>query len=180
MDRASTFSDSGIIRRLQSEFIPVAGNCDELQEGLAQRAPAASGWFMRMADQTEWRKQEGNTVQGFYIAGADGTAYGWLNDRDVPEVNTFMDRALAKFRARPPKAAEIPAAERGAASGVTPDASTSIVRVFTRIRPLPEGADSLNAGVGRDHLWIYRDEVRQLLAAGTGDFDLPRALMARI
>src|SRR5437868_5918567 len=134
---------------------------------------------MRMADQTDWRKQEGNTVQGFYVAAADGTAYGWFNDRDVPEVTAFMNRALARFRAHPPPAVEIPAADR-VASISTPDPTTSIVRVFTRIRPLPEGADSLNAGVGRDHLWIYADEVREMLAAGAGEFPLPRALAARI
>jgi hypothetical protein len=179
LDRASTFSNPGIIQRLRADFIPFSGNCAELQESRS----LVQQWFMRMADQTTWRSQEGNTTQGFYIAGADGSCYGWMNDRDIPRLRAFLDRGLRQFKERPPQPVAIPDAELNAAFTRTPNPATSVVRVFSRVRPVPEGADELNRSVGRDHLWILADEVRELLASAPHPDDrasLPRALVARM
>src|SRR5438067_8740221 len=98
MDRASTFSDPGIIHRLQTEFIPVAGNTAELQ----RRRSAAARWFTLMANQNDWRSQPGDTMQGFYVASPDGTSYGWLNDRNIDRLNALLDTALREYRRDPP------------------------------------------------------------------------------
>jgi hypothetical protein len=61
---------------------------------------------------------------------------------------------------------------------VTPS-EVSVISVYARIKPLPSGAPSYNANVGREFLWIYKDEARQILA-GKGSFEMPRSLSARI
>jgi hypothetical protein len=98
-----------------------------------------------------------------------------------------LDAALEKFgQEASPSARErtLTIAAAAAPFAKTPDPTTSVVRVFSRIRPLPEGAHVLNTSVGRDHLWIYADEVRQMLAASAEDretpFPLPPSLAARM
>jgi len=167
-----------MIHRLQTEFIPVSGNTAELQ---FRRTPAAA-WFMQMANQADWRSQPGNTTQGFYVAAADGTCYGWMNERDLPKLQALMDRGLEQFRAHPPAAVAIPDTDLAARFAAAPDPSTSVVRVFTRIRPVPAGADPINNGVGRDQMWIFAEDVRDLLEASESadEFEMPRALATRM
>lgn len=38
----------------------------------------------------------------------------------------------------------------------------SVVRSFTRVRPIPEGCDPMNENVARDHLWILAEESASL------------------
>src|SRR5687768_11001757 len=180
MDRGSTFSDPGIIKRLQTEFVPVVGNTHELQNG---RSPARD-WFMKMAASVNARVNNGNTAQGFYIAGPDGTAYGFNNNRTVERVNWFMDNSLKKLRESPPKATAIDPADLNAPFARTPGPSVSVMRVFARIRPLPEGCSDLNKGIARDHFWIYPSEVKEmyrLTEHGLNEpIPLPRSVVARL
>jgi hypothetical protein len=172
-----------LIHRLKTEFIPVSGNTHDLQ----WRKSPAQRFFMTISDGTidpglKKVRDCSQDPQGFYIAGADGTSYGWNNDHDPDNVEKYMDRGLAAFRAHPPKATVVSDDERRAAFAVTPDPSTSVVRVFSRIRPLPDEVWGLNRSVGRDFLWIYADEVRAIAkAAKTGaPFALPDSLVRRI
>jgi len=162
----------------------VAGNLSELQFG---KSPSQQ-WFMALAnhianpDLKEQRKDQ-DDVQGFYIVGADGTSYGWLNEYDLERVNTFLDGGLADFKQRPPQRVEIPASLADSGFTITPDPSASLVRVFSRIRPLPPGCDSLNASVGRDHLWIFAGEVQEIVKTASQigkPVPLPRDLVWRL
>ena len=45
----------------------------------------------------------------------------------------------------------------------TPPKGTLIARVYSRITPLPKGGSPLNAGLGRDILWIPKAELAALL-----------------
>jgi hypothetical protein len=59
----------------------------------------------------------------------------------------------------------------------------SVVRVFARVKPLPAGEERMNNHVGREHMWIFPDEVREMLAASrqlNQDFAMPRNLVARL
>ncbi len=178
MDRASTFSNPGIIKRLQTEFIPVAGNVAELQWN---RTPA-SKWFMDMAGKVNYRVRSGQTVQGFYVAGPDGKGYAFENIRDAKRVNQMLDESLDAYRADPPGRVDIPKSYIEAPFAKSPDATTSVVRVFTRIRPVPLGANPANNFVGRDHIWILGNEVKAILSSPTdgSSFALPRDLVGRI
>lgn len=186
MDRRFTFKDPEIVRKLQTEFVPVTGDCKELQWGNSSEGM----WFMdvvRRTKDTELREQlkpqgdDGNTAQGLYICGPDGKSYGWFNSHYVEGVREFLDKGLAEFRRNPPAPVQISA--RGEAPWMAPDSSTSVVRIFTRIRPVPQGSDDLNNGVGRDHFWILSDEVKEIASDVHDDgrqFQLPTNLVSRL
>jgi hypothetical protein len=138
---------------------------------------------MKMAATVNDRVRDGTTAQGFYVVGADGSGYGFNNNRDPQRVDRFMSRGIEQFREHPPANTDVPESIRTAPFSRAPDPSTSVIRVFSRIRPLPPGADVLNAGVGRDHLWILAGEVREILSAGNKvgrAFAMPSTLVARL
>ena len=144
---------------MQAEFVPFTGNCRELQWG----GNIASNWFMSIANQTQWRSQFGNTTQGLYIAAADGHAFGWKNLHGPGETLKFMDQALDDFAKRPPQHVDIQQDQLDAPFTHIPAKDTSVMRVFCRIRPLPEGASVHNRNLGRDNFWIYKPECQALL-----------------
>lgn len=173
MDRASTFSDPKIIRRLQTEFIPVVGDTHEVQNG---RGPVRD-WFMQMASSANPRVNSGNTAQGFYIASPDGQAFGFNNNRSADRVDAFMSAGLKAWQGSPRKPVDISAAR--------PDAKVprgvAVVRVFSRISPLPEKCGELNKSVGRDHLWIYPEEAAALWQSASANSPvLPASLTRRV
>lgn len=178
IDRESLYSDPTIIRRLSAEFIPVTGNTHELQNG---KSPARD-WFMSFAPTLCPRVRHNETAQGFYVVGADGAPCAYINHHEPARVDAVLSEGLAKFRAGRPRPVEISPQAIAAPSAKTPDPTTSVVRVFTRIRPLPPGADALNRRAQRDHLWILADEGREILTASGGEagFALPRSLVARM
>lgn len=139
---------------------------------------------MEMAVQRNPRIQNDVTSQGLYVAGADGTCYGFINHRgETQRIHQFLDRCLAEFRQTPPQRVEIGEKALSAPFARTPDPTASVLRVFSRIHPLPPGVSSLNEGPGRDHLWIYADELKEIRAAAPEngrDFSLPKSLVARL
>lgn len=152
--------------------MPFAGDTHELQTGTSP----SRAWFLQMAGQHNTRIKSGQTSQGFYVASPGGTSYGYNNNRSVERVLGMMDKALDAARANAPSAkVEVPAPETEfAPRGV------SVVRVFTRIRPVPAGSDPSNSNVARDHLWIYPGEVRALLQLPPGGGPLPESLARRL
>jgi hypothetical protein len=181
-----TFKDPEVIRRLQTEFVPVSANTHDLQ----WRASPAQQFFLDVVAHTtsaQLRRQfsESADPQGMYILGADGTSYGFINDHDPIDVIQFMDRARRSYAQHPPRPIELAQDAVTAPFAETPESDTSVVRVFSRIRPLPAGAWGLNRSVGRDFLWIYRDEVTALLGSCAettepGKVALPAGLVRRI
>jgi hypothetical protein len=178
VDRASTFADPEVIRRLQTEFVPVAANIADIGWG---RTPA-SRWFLDVAGQVNYRVRSGETIQGFYTAGPDKKAYGFDNIRDPKRVLKMLDDAYAEFLKHAPENVAIPPADIEAPFSKSPDKATSVIRVFTRIRPLPVGAHRFNNYVGRDHLWVLGKEIKEIIGAGaTGkSFKMPQTLAGRI
>jgi hypothetical protein len=184
LNRRFTFSNPNIIRRLQNEFVPFSGDCSEMQFCKTQ----TSKWLMSIINQMDdkdlkYQRAHGeDTIQGLYIICADGTSFGWLNDNDAANVDNFMDRALAAFRQTPGKSIAVSKELLAESWGRTPPDGTKVVRVFSRIRPLPSGSGDINNSVGRDHLWIYPREVEQLVEAAQQSkaYALPRPLVARM
>jgi len=125
---------------------------------------------------------EGDTAQGFYIIGADGKLYGWNNTHYIPNILRFMDSALDAFRHNPPEQVEISQEQAARSYSIQPDSTTSIVQIFTRVSPLPAACDELNRSVGRDYMWIYADDVEDILSTSesASAFPLPRNLVARL
>ncbi len=184
-----TFKDDRLIQRLKTEFIPVTANTQELQW---HRSPTQTFFLSLVAstqsDTLSKEMQRSQDPQGMYILGADGTSYGFTNDHDPSDILRFMDRGLRGFRVQPPRAAVISDAEVAAPWTTRPPAGSVVVRVFSRIRPLPEKVWGLNRGVGRDFLWIYPEDIAALVAGSGGPgqaapgtpAQLPLALLSRV
>lgn len=137
---------------------------------------------MGIAEKNIERVRNGQTAQGFYVVGYDGSFYEYNNNRSVERVLGVMDSALKKFRASPPKQVEIPASMTSAAQPWSPPEGTSIARAYARIIPVPSDAAPQNRRVSRDHLWILRPEVQEIYdrGVGTATFNLPKTLTSRI
>jgi hypothetical protein len=164
--------------------IPFTGDTHELQ---FRKSPAQQ-WFLGLYHRTSApllnaQKSFSNDSQGMYIVGPDGTSYGYTNDHDPSNINEALDNALRQYHAHPPKQVTITEAELRTPYAVAPPTTATVVRVFTRIMPLPQGCIGLNSGIGRDYLWIYAEEVRKmqaLAAQSTKPFKLPATLALRI
>ena len=165
---------------LQTDFVPYAGECQEVY----RRTSPLKDWFVPMASTVNPRLARGETAQGYYIAGADGKAYGWYHrQRDPEQVLAFVNGAVAKYRQDPPKEAALPAPGIRTERNITPAPGTTVVRVFSRIRPLPPDADAMSRSIGRDHLWIYAGEIRSMAGASRekgATFPMPKSLAARL
>jgi hypothetical protein len=183
LNRAFTFSDPTIVRRLKEEFIPFAGNTAELQPGLAFEEVQAAKWFMKMADQKDWRKQ-GNTTQGMYIASANGKTYAFKNTPGKSDTLRFMDKGLEEFKKNLPPKVEITTEELEARYTHKPKPETSVLAVYSRVCPIPEGADNRNRNIGKDYFWIAQSEVEEILdaeaAAPAEPLKLPQSIIARM
>jgi hypothetical protein len=143
---------------LKEKFIPVAGNTHELQNG---RTPARD-WFIGAAAKVKPGVTSGQTAQGFYVIAPDGKAFGTNNNRSVERVKAYMLSGLEQYAKHEMGPLEI---TEGSAEYVRkPDASTSVIRVYTRIRPVPQGSDASNENVAQDHLWITKPEIEGILA----------------
>jgi hypothetical protein len=123
----------------------------------------------------------GGSTQGYYVLGGDGSGIVW--DNYLPRLGQFLDRGLAAYRRNPPRGGAFPLEMVRVASPQSPPPGTSILRLYTRIRPLPPGAGPMNEMLGRDYMWILPDEVREIISAsnkGTQPFPMPRTLVARL
>lgn len=183
MNRRFTFSDDENIEILSRAFIPCVANTHEVQFGKTN----VSRWFadvVKRMDSNELRRQLGapnaeGSIQGLYIFAADGTPYLWMNDNNPREVGKFLSRGLNSFQVHPPSARF----ERIVSDKWNqPDSSTSIIRVFSRIRPTRADWPVLNFGVGRDHMWILKEELEEIVRnSSTGTrVPLPRNLTERL
>ncbi len=150
------------------DFVPVAGNTHDLQN----RQSELGKWYMSTVAKINARVDTGHTSQGFYVVAADGTAFGFNNNRSIERVLGFMADGLKKFKASPPT--EVPI-EVLSYAPVGPPAGASIVRVYSRILPVPEGCAESNENLQRDHLWILPDEAKSL-ASG----EVPESLQMRL
>ena len=184
-----TFKDDRLITRLASEVIPATANTQELQW---RRSPAQAFFLAlvaRTTSETLTRQMASSQdPQGMYILGPDGTPYGFTNDHEPEDILGFVDRGLRGYRAHPPGPVTISDAEVAAPWTVAPPRDGAVVRVYTRIRPLPKKVWGLNRGVGRDYLWLYPEDIADLIAASGGaekvdpgtPVELPRALVGRL
>lgn len=189
MDRRSTFINKEIVDKLKANFVLVAGDCKDWQKGHSE----TQRWFMSVVSSShdpvlknQLRRLpngEGDTAQGFYVVGADGKLYGWNNSHYGPETVNLLDSSLQAYRRSPQNPILLTEEQISDPFCCTPDSSTSIVQVFTRITPVPTDCDDLNHGVGRDYMWVYADDVRSILsdsAQHADRFSLPKNLVARL
>lgn len=130
-----------------------------------------------------FRIRSAQSVQGIYTMAANGTAYGFLNERVPDDVVRLMDDALSQFRQFPPPRVELSKVEPVGILSKSPDpANTNVIRVFTRVRPIPLGANRLNQSLGRDHMWLFGSDLRAVLVGGASGnpFSMPASMKQRL
>ncbi len=173
---------------MQTEFIPVSANTQDLQ----YHRSVTQKWFLALVARTEKEalstrsgsKLSGETggpgtrldlnrqvsctndPQGMYIVGPDGSAYGFTNDHGPEDITRFMDICLARYHARPPKPVTISEADKKSPFSIMAPATASVIQSFARIPDPPGTCSRLNKGTGRDFVWVYADEVTALVASG--------------
>lgn len=167
-ERTANLSEPVIFGRLNKDFVPVLVATDQVEHG---RTPT-SRWFVKMAQFLNQRFLQGFGCAGLYICGYDGSAYSFHTNRDVESLQLFIERGIEGFKNLPPLETEIERVEPAR----KPDPGVFIVRVISRVSPVPVGAPPANNFPGRDHLWIYPDERQQIVEHRA----LPDALLARI
>jgi hypothetical protein len=153
--------------------VPFAGNTHDLQN----RRGDVQTWFMETAAKVNPRALQKQTTQGFYVAAPDGKAYGFNNNRSVERVLEFMRRGKAAHAQDPPVRVEVPAPKSVI---LAPPPGSAVLRVYSRIRPVPAGAQPSNENLQRDHFWILSEELRELGDAASGTGEVPASLAARL
>lgn len=148
--------------------MPLVGNTHELQ---TQRHETGR-WFVSTAGAINPRVKDGATSQGFYVIGADGKGYVFNNNRSVERVLGVLGEGLRQFRKNPPAKVDVADAVD---PRPTPPPGTTVLRLYSRIRPVPLGADTSNENLQRDHLWILPDEASSLV-----ELRMPDALARRM
>lgn len=152
---------------IKENFIAVSGNNLSLQYDGSE----SSVWFTRMAARIfkllklEEYFEKYKTYQGLYVAGPDGIPYNMASEWDVDKLMDTLVSALAEYKKKPPSKVTISQASIKNAEPKGPASSTSVVQIYYRCRPTPQDVHPINQMAGRDHLWIFPDDVRQVLKA---------------
>jgi hypothetical protein len=173
-DRASTFADDRVIELLRTKFIPAAVDCWYLD-----RAKDDAGeFYKKVVSQRQPFEPGQRSTQGFYAFAADGTLLRGWNNRNVPRMREYLERALKDFKAPDVEALDAtrdPRFARDLPGGAV------VADVYSRILEAEwpptddEMIKPLRVATGRDHLWILEDEL-EALAAGR----FPERLARRI
>lgn len=163
LDRASTFSDPEVVKLLQTKFIPVA-----IDQAYQRRQKDAEGRFYQKIANQGPRKVGNGTTQGHYVATADGRFLGFNNHRDTQRLLKLMRQALDE--SQPESVAAIDAGEPDKRWNYEPPEGGLVARVNSKVLGGYEETDDeyrrmFQQGIGRDNLWIRKDE-HQALAKG--------------
>lgn len=176
IDRASIFSDAEILDTLRRDFVCVAVDAWYLN----RRQDAEGEFYRKVVKQEPSRQDMNQSTQGKYALDADGRLFGFDNhgsDR-VGRVKALIAKARRDYA--PSEAVAIspgrlhPWFDRTLREGmVAVDVTARVLDAETREAD-PRKRMFL-ASLGRDHLWIRKDEVAAL-CAGT----LPDSLVRRM
>jgi len=144
------------------------------------RTPAGK-WIKK---QIELHREPSPHYQGLYILTADG--FGPTRLFDYPAWNAdnvlrYLDKGLAFVKGHQVVAADLTEEKLQAPYIVQPDATTSVLHEFSRMPDAPKS--ELNSSVDRDRVWIYQDEIQELLShtrEAAGEFLMPPTFSARM
>jgi hypothetical protein len=158
-----------VLKLLATRFVPVA-----VDQHIHRTLKDAEGaLFARVLKQAG--RGLGGTSQGNYLFSPDGTLLAFANTADAAHVRRLMETALRKFD---PAAA--PAAEAGPKAALPqfePPAGGLVLDVTSKVLGGYDkgGNRAMRDAVGRDHLWLRKDEA-EALARG----ELPQTVQQRI
>jgi hypothetical protein len=164
-------SDPKIARLIRERFVAAVGEHEKLTRG------SQKDWWLALVRSVNPHYSGGST-QGYYVLRADGT--GVAADNYPPRLPTFLEGALTRAGAK--TTAKVSADDLRQAAPLSLPEGASVVRLFTRAK-LADGSTPGGTYLGRDYLWVLKDEVEQLVASSnksTDAFTLPRTLVARL
>jgi hypothetical protein len=173
LDRASSLADSDIVKFLGTRFIPVA-----IDQHVHRQLKDAEGELFAAVLKHAGRGLDGMS-QGNYLFTPKGKLLAFANTADAAHVKRLIDTALKKFD----PAADVPEAlpgEKKTPPPFEPPAGTTIVDVTTKVlggyeKATVKPTQAAQQALGRDHLWLRKDEVADL-ARGK----LPESVKTRI
>jgi len=150
-----------------------------VDEWYQHRQKDAEGEFYREVVYQGPRGKTEATTQGLYAFRADGKFLGYTNNRDVEKVRAMIKKALKEFTP-PDEVAEIKEGKKDAYFVRTPPDGGLVADVTSKVLggyddPKSDYEKLFQAALGRDHLWIRKDEA-EALAKG----ELANSLKQRI
>ncbi len=164
------FKDDSVIKALREEFVPLA-----IDQHVHRRLENAEGaLFARVLKQAG--RGLGGRSQGVYIFDASEKLLAFSNTADAEQVKRLMAKALTSFDPD----VKGPASESAPFKATTPPKGTTIVTVTSKVLGGYEDVKGRRteihaASLGRDHLWIRKDE-----AVALAEGDLPNSLIMRL
>ena len=169
----STFADPEIIKLLQTRFVPVA-----IDQWYTRRQKDAEGEYYRKVARQGPRKDPEQTTQGLYVFTAGGKLLGYTNNRGPDRVKRLLDKTLKEFK--PGKADPIDVGRRDPKYDRSLPEGMVVVDVTSKVLGGYEPSENkwqklFRTSLGRDHLWIRKDEV-----AALGKGRLMESLMKRM
>jgi len=185
----AVFSDERVIEKLK-EFIPVAADCRHTQGRLnwneeRWEKDELAQYFRKIIQKNKVLKRRGfttfsfadvtrtGTAQGHYVFDAEGESFGGHNYQTADQVLRLLEDAKRKYDAKTKTKLALGAPSD--AQKQPPPVGAAIFRSFSRIDPVPPGASSRNAFVGRDYMWLLQEEAEAL---ARGEF--PDSLKGRL
>ncbi|MEM6917161.1 MAG: hypothetical protein AAF491_11405, partial [Verrucomicrobiota bacterium] len=153
--------------------VPVA-----IDQHYERRQEDAEGEFYRKIARQGPREVGKETTQGHYLATASGELLGYRNHRDPEVMKDVMRSALERFS--PEKVAAIGRGEPDPKWAYSIPEGGLVVRVNSRVlggygEPQSDYERLFQEGIGRDNLWIRKDE-HKALAEG----HIPQSLLVRM
>lgn len=149
-----------------------------IDQAYQRRQQDAEGrFYQKIANQGPRKVGEG-TTQGRYLATADGVLIGYNNNRDTARLLELMREALKT--AQPAAVEAIEAGTPDTKYVYGPPEGGLVVRVDSRVlggyeKTTDEWRKMFQEGMGRDNLWIRKDE-HESLARG----EVPESLITRL
>ena len=186
----STFNDPEIVQFLKTHFIPVAINRDDDRDDLSDRREQE---FFRKMTLPGPRDEGGKPLQGMYISAPDGTPLGCTYDKKgrmegwtIERYRALLKKALNDFK--PGNVDVIEPDKSFSRIAIKPPKGGLVVNVYAKVLGSYTKADykespnyvleamkEYQSSIGRDHLWVWKDE-HEALVRGV----LPEGLMRRI
>jgi hypothetical protein len=161
-----------VIALLREKFVPVA-----VDQHVHRRMKDEEGQFFARVLKQAGRGLGGHS-QGVYLFTADGELLGFRNTSDAGTVKRLLGSALKKFGTTKPASKVEP--PRAKADLPEPPAGGLVIDVTAKVLLDPDKAADARArrylsSLGRDHLWLRRDEA-EAVARG----ELPESVTRRI
>jgi hypothetical protein len=170
--RATAFNDPNVVNLLKDRFV-----CVGIAHNGAGRRKDAEGDFARKLI------GKGGTLQGLHVINTKGDLVGYVYDFRPQSVLAMLERALKKFT--PVEAPAIDFTEKDKrftmpADGLVVVTTAKVLAGHDAVKAAKgtiqyDMENAWKTSVGREHLWIRKDEVQALVKG-----ELPASLQKRI